>query len=83
MRDTLFSVTRSLLPCYPVTVLGFPKKAIRERWEEASLLSLLPSHRAWYSFFFFLPASLRHKEASGEERGSVDSALDTYVAQAD
>ena len=65
MRDTLFSVTRSLLPCYPVTVLGIPKKAIRERWEEASLLFLAPSHRAPRALFFFLPASLRHKEASG------------------
>ena len=37
--------------------------------------SFYPSDRAPRAFFFFLPASLRRKEACAEERGSESSIL--------
>ena len=45
---------------------------------EKRLFSLSPSHLAPRTFFFFLPTSLRHKEASAEERLISDIRFEFY-----
>ena len=62
-----------------------PRGTMGRGKRQEPLFSLSPFHRAPRAFYFFLPASLRHKEASAQKRGrpknTEDNTLRNFARQ--